>query len=154
MAESVKRGGTPRRLPARSKRQLSKSRRRAIAGGGDRAASKQQAAAQRGCAASCSETAIVNLEAAFLHGVRTAAAQRDAGEQAARTRMRAATTTRKGGSARWRASPATRRDATRMRRLKVGAAHMRLRAGRQGPRPKSDVFHGCPSILSGSMNVS
>ncbi|KAK9083551.1 hypothetical protein Scep_030022 [Stephania cephalantha] len=28
------------------------------------------------------------------------------------------------------------------------------RAGRQGPRPKSDVFHGRPSILSGFMDGS
>ncbi|KAK9166498.1 hypothetical protein Scep_001689 [Stephania cephalantha] len=40
---------------------------------------------------------------------------------------------------------------TRARRFEVRDFS---RAGRQGPRPKSDVFHGRPSIFSGSMDGS
>ncbi|KAK9125156.1 hypothetical protein Scep_014002 [Stephania cephalantha] len=53
-------------------------------------------------------------------------------------------------TARWRV--VDRSDA-RFRRNRDDAME-RVRAGRQGPRPKSDVFHGRPSIFSGSMDGS
>ncbi|KAK9094524.1 hypothetical protein Scep_025993 [Stephania cephalantha] len=43
---------------------------------------------------------------------------------------------------------------TKSRRRDGAIVEIVVEAGRQGPRPKSDVFHGRPSILSGSMDGS
>ncbi|KAK9095539.1 hypothetical protein Scep_027008 [Stephania cephalantha] len=90
--------------------------------------------------------------------------QRDAGEGCAaamaRERGDAVVVDAAGGGAA-AAPPAGQRRRQRGGAVSTGRTRdfdeimtTRWRAGRQGPRPKSDVFHGRPSILSGSMDGS